>query len=213
MHPAVLLSPLSPLNPLSGGRRHLKHRQKARWVGFNIHETVVSDNPRNVQTLKGNLIHWLYNSHEESIEKMNKYTTLLAYEYHKKGIKSNARKIMINPLWRFFHSFFLKGGFLDGFDGYVVSRFLSYTCFLKYVKLKRLYSKDRDFKLQKIPRNKIVELKSDIKTSFPLAIGFDAKRAFYNHSGLGNYSRNLLHALNKTHPENRYYLLDRKSVV
>ena len=32
-------------------------------------------------------------------------------------------------------------------------------------------------------------------------IGFDAKRAFYNRTGLGNYSRNLVEALHKNYPE------------
>ncbi len=40
----------------------------------------------------------------------------------------------------------------------------------------------------------------------PLKIGFDAKRAFFNKSGLGNYSRNLINSLVKFYPENSYYL-------
>ncbi|MFH2142205.1 MAG: glycosyltransferase family 1 protein [Bacteroidota bacterium] len=39
-----------------------------------------------------------------------------------------------------------------------------------------------------------------------MKIGFDAKRAFYNSSGLGNYSRNLVLSLAKYFPENQYYL-------
>lgn len=39
-----------------------------------------------------------------------------------------------------------------------------------------------------------------------MKIGFDAKRAFLNASGLGNYSRNTLNALLKYYPENRYVL-------
>lgn len=39
-----------------------------------------------------------------------------------------------------------------------------------------------------------------------MQIGFDAKRLFLNHSGLGNYSRNLLHALVKYFPNNQYHL-------
>jgi glycosyltransferase involved in cell wall biosynthesis len=45
----------------------------------------------------------------------------------------------------------------------------------------------------------------------PLSIGFDAKRAFYNNSGLGNYSRNLLFALAKNNPGNSYYLFTPKT--
>lgn len=39
-----------------------------------------------------------------------------------------------------------------------------------------------------------------------MIIGFDAKRAFFNRSGLGNYSRNLLNSLFRYYPENRYIL-------
>jgi glycosyltransferase involved in cell wall biosynthesis len=39
-----------------------------------------------------------------------------------------------------------------------------------------------------------------------MKIGFDAKRAFLNNSGLGNYSRNTLNALNNYFPGNDYVL-------
>jgi glycosyltransferase involved in cell wall biosynthesis len=39
-----------------------------------------------------------------------------------------------------------------------------------------------------------------------MKIGFDAKRAFFNISGLGNYSRNVLRALYLYFPENEYVL-------
>ena len=39
-----------------------------------------------------------------------------------------------------------------------------------------------------------------------MRIGFDAKRAFYNKSGLGSYSRNLLEGLARNYPVNEYIL-------
>ncbi|MBI2518931.1 MAG: glycosyltransferase family 4 protein [Bdellovibrio sp.] len=39
-----------------------------------------------------------------------------------------------------------------------------------------------------------------------MRIGFDAKRAFHNFRGLGNYSRTLLDGLSKYFPENEYFL-------
>lgn len=39
-----------------------------------------------------------------------------------------------------------------------------------------------------------------------MKIGFDAKRAFFNKSGLGNYSRNLIYSLINNFPENDYFL-------
>lgn len=44
-----------------------------------------------------------------------------------------------------------------------------------------------------------------------ISIGFDAKRAFFNNSGLGNYSRNLLSALADYYPENTYTLFTPKT--
>ncbi len=43
-----------------------------------------------------------------------------------------------------------------------------------------------------------------------LKIGFDAKRAFLNKSGLGNYSRNTIQSLSSFYPDNQYYLFTPK---
>lgn len=46
-------------------------------------------------------------------------------------------------------------------------------------------------------------LKHNLRT---MNIGFDAKRAFLNSSGLGNYSRNAIRALHNYYPNNKYVL-------
>lgn len=43
-----------------------------------------------------------------------------------------------------------------------------------------------------------------------MRIGFDAKRAFHNHTGLGNYSRTLIQSLSQKFPSNRYLLFNPK---
>lgn len=43
-----------------------------------------------------------------------------------------------------------------------------------------------------------------------MRIGYDAKRLFCNHRGLGNYSRDLLRILNQYYPENQYDLFTPK---
>ena len=187
----------------------LFNRNKAQWGGFNIHETITLDNPKSVKFLEGSLLHWLYDSYEESINKMNTYTTIQANEYFSKGYKSSSIRLLISPAWRFFHSYFLKAGFLDGYDGYVISKLLSTTCFLKYVKLRKLHIEARKFKSEHSYNYNIIKTSQsgkDEEKAKPISIGFDAKRAFFNYSGLGNYSRNLLSAISKKHPENSYYL-------
>ena len=43
-----------------------------------------------------------------------------------------------------------------------------------------------------------------------MIVGFEAKRVFENHSGLGNYGRNTIDLLAKYYPENRYKLFAQK---
>ena len=43
-----------------------------------------------------------------------------------------------------------------------------------------------------------------------MKIGFDAKRAFHNQTGLGNYSRTLISSLATQFAENKYYLINPK---
>lgn len=47
-------------------------------------------------------------------------------------------------------------------------------------------------------------------TPSALHIGYDAKRAFFNKSGLGNYSRDLIRVLSELAPDNHYYLFKHK---
>jgi len=191
----------------------LFNKKRAKWDGLNIHEKVLLDNPDSCLKIKGQLYHWLYDSYEDSIEKINRYTTLLAAEYYEHNIKFTFGKLFLHPTWRFFHSFFLKAGFLDGIDGFVVSKILATSCFLKYLKLRVLYVENK----RQREENSYGFIISDTgktesgKFLKPISIGFDAKRAFYNSSGLGNYSRNLLMALAKVMPENSYYLFSAKT--
>ena len=43
-----------------------------------------------------------------------------------------------------------------------------------------------------------------------MKIGFDAKRAFHNQTGLGHYSRTLIHSLARYYPEHEYFLFNPK---
>jgi glycosyltransferase involved in cell wall biosynthesis len=44
-----------------------------------------------------------------------------------------------------------------------------------------------------------------------MKIGFDAKRAFHNHTGLGNYSRTLISGLAQYYPQHEYFLFTPKA--
>src|SRR5215471_16864006 len=42
-------------------------------------------------------------------------------------------------------------------------------------------------------------------------IGFDGKRAYHNHTGLGHYSRTLIHSLAEYYPQHHYFLFNPQS--
>lgn len=118
-------------------------RRKGSWGGLNIHETVKMNPDATVGVLNGNLLHWSLASYEEHIDKANRFSTISAQEYFKLGRKSSIYKIFFNSGWRFFKAYFVKKGFLDGYNGFVISSFSAYTSFLKYLKLHQLHLNDR----------------------------------------------------------------------
>jgi glycosyltransferase involved in cell wall biosynthesis len=57
---------------------------------------------------------------------------------------------------------------------------------------------------------RVIRLTIDNSQLTNMNIGFDAKRAFHNQTGLGHYSRTLIHSLAKFYPEHQYYLFNPK---
>lgn len=113
-------------------------RTKGRWGGINPHDQFVMEANSKTGSLKGHLLHWIFDSIEEHIQKINKYTSISAQEYYKLGIKAPHWKILLKPLWRFVHSYIIKLGFLQGFTGFIISRNLAFMNYLKYAKLRKI---------------------------------------------------------------------------
>lgn len=163
-------------------------RRKGGWTNANIHEVVCMQKSDKVQRIKGELLHWSYTTYEQHLNEINRHSTLSAHEYYRMGIKPNFIKLVIHPLWRFIHSFIIKLGFLDGYNGLYISIAISKLCMSKYIKLKAIYDAENRAK-STITGNSPCLVTHDVR------IAFDAKRAYYNNSGLGNYSRNLTNAI------------------
>jgi hypothetical protein len=63
---------------------------------------------------------------------------LAAKAFFENNKKSSLFNIFFNPKWRFFCSFILRLGFLDGYYGYIICKIDAHTTFLKYTKLHEL---------------------------------------------------------------------------
>lgn len=121
----------------------LYNRLKGKWVGENnIHEIIKLKANTKQGNIKGDLLHWAYQSNEEHYLKINKYAKIAAENYVKNNKKRvSFFKIFINPFWKFFNNYFIKKGFLDGYYGFVICRFASISTFLKYIMIKELQNK------------------------------------------------------------------------
>jgi len=111
----------------------LAKRKKCRWEGDKVHEKLVVDGK--VGYLKGNLLHYSYPSVSYHLKKIDLYTTLYAEGALRKGKKFSFLKLLSSPIGAFLRRYLLKRGFLDGFEGFVLSVMASYYTFLKYLKL------------------------------------------------------------------------------
>ena len=114
------------------------NKHTAKWTG-NVHETVYFPSEAEIIHLKGNLLHYSYYSISEHIAQANKYSTLAAKEYFEKNKKYSTFVLLCKSLWRFKRDYVFKGGFLDGYYGFIICTINAMTTFLKYIKLKQLY--------------------------------------------------------------------------
>lgn len=119
-------------------------RRKGKWGGYNLHETVQMDSGSKISSLKGDLLHWVHNTYDEHIDKANKFSTIGAIEYYKNGRRANAFSPFVHMTSTFIKSFFLRRGYKDGFNGFVICSICAYTTFFKYVKLHRLILNEKN---------------------------------------------------------------------
>ena len=101
------------------------NKTKAKFNDVQVHESIQLKS--NIGYLKSDIYHHAYSTIEEFIVKQNRYSTL----NHK---KRNILKAIVNPYWTFFKLYFLKLGFLDGWQGFVISKLYSQYTFWKYIK-------------------------------------------------------------------------------
>ncbi len=104
-----------------------------------VHETVLIDGEK--PKLNVVFYHYTYPTLEKHIEKLNRYSTLQAEELYKNGKRYSIFLIPIFALNKFFSGYFLKLGFLDGKEGFLLAAVSSFGVFVKYAKLWKLNKK------------------------------------------------------------------------
>lgn len=111
-------------------------RQRAKWVGSYVHESVSVDG--RIDHLKSNLLHFTCSSLSEHLKTMDRYTTLAAEQLVDQNARIGWTNLTLDPAWTFFRSYVLDRGFLDGVEGLAIAHMAALYNFLKYAKAKNM---------------------------------------------------------------------------
>ena len=113
----------------------LIRKNMASWSDATIHEKMEVVPGARVKQLKGDILHYSFNSIEEHVAQNNKFSTISAETLFLKGKRSNLFKVIINPWWAFILSYIVRMGFADGLYGFIIAVNISHLTFLKHTKL------------------------------------------------------------------------------
>jgi len=117
------------------------NRHKTSWKGTNPHDKAELSDGSVSAHLAGDIYHYSYYSVHEHISKLDYFSTIAADAYFKAGRRTQFFNIIINPAFAFIRDYLFRGGFLDGYYGWLIARLTAGYTFQKYVKLKFLQEK------------------------------------------------------------------------
>lgn len=113
----------------------LYNRKITAFTNAQVHEGVIKAKLREIK-LTSPVDHYSYQSIEDFLKKMQTYSTLFAQQ--NRGKKSSFGKALFRGSFAFFKSYIIKRGFLDGYEGYLISTYNAQTTYYKYLKLHEL---------------------------------------------------------------------------
>lgn len=113
----------------------LWNKNKGMWTGDKLHEIVTIEKDAKAKFLKGDLLHYSYQSIADHISQTNKFTDISAGAMALNGRKSSCFKIFYKTSFAFIKEFFIKYALLGGIYSLIVASVNVFSVFLKYSKL------------------------------------------------------------------------------
>lgn len=118
-------------------------KNTGEWKGINPHDSFKLYHGRKSGRLKGDLLHWIYRDYKEHKEKVERFSSIAAQSYYDLGIKSSLVKIIWRPSWAFLKAYLFRRGFLDGKNGWLISKETFNVTYLKYTKLRKIWKTEK----------------------------------------------------------------------
>jgi len=110
----------------------LFRRGSGQFVDSAVHESVTVQGL--VETVAEPLLHHSYRGLEDFVTRSNRYSTLAAAELIKRGGRPGLVDLALRPLGRFVSMYVMRGGFLDGWRGFVLAVLYANYVFLRTAK-------------------------------------------------------------------------------
>ncbi|OUJ75166.1 glycosyltransferase family 2 protein [Hymenobacter crusticola] len=115
----------------------LYDRRCGQWQGLLLHERYELRPEHQVAALTGDLLHYSYDSVEQHVAQLNRFTSIAADELALRGkYRITVFHLLLKPWWKFVHGYFFRLGFLDGFAGLCIAAISAWGVFLKFAKLR-----------------------------------------------------------------------------
>lgn len=117
-------------------KARLFHRHYAYWSDDKVHEELLcKDDDVSFKYLNGALMHYSFATVTDHVDRINRYSSLKAEEKRQKGESPSVIALLVKPPAAFLKVFLLKGGFLEGWAGLIISVNTAYARYLREVKL------------------------------------------------------------------------------
>ena len=118
--------------------KRIYNKTRTQFDNAQVHESIQMQG-LTLTTIRGNLLHYSYDSIEELIDKLQKYSTLWAEQNYQKKT-SSMFKAVYKSLFAFLKNYILQKGILHGGIGLLISVCAAFGVFAKYAKLNALYT-------------------------------------------------------------------------
>ena len=117
----------------------LFRRGRARFSDDLVHERLIVDG--RTAELSSPLTHIAFSDLEEVLQKVDRYSTAGALMMAQKSKRATLGTAILHGFWSFFRTYFLKAGFLDGKEGFMLAVSNAEGTYYRYLKLMLLGKK------------------------------------------------------------------------
>jgi glycosyltransferase involved in cell wall biosynthesis len=116
-------------------------RTKGKWGGYNPHDRFEMNAGAVKKHLAGDILHYSYYTFDEHKKQVKRFADISAKALYEQGNRSGFLKLIYKPVARFFRTYFVKAGFLDGRAGFTIARMTAWASYLRYSQLLDLQKK------------------------------------------------------------------------